>query len=362
MQIERVCDSVTETIHSIMNITKENPTGEQEYQQILQQAVAVLDKARANIAKSIAGNVSNAHWEMGMLLYERKLDAKHGDSVVRRLSADLKKRFPTMGLSPRNLWDMKRFFVRFNEADPKVRQAVALLPWWNTLYLMSKFGDDDNAILYYATENISKGWNRELLTNAVNLEMHKSAASLHRNDNNFKAVLPAGQAEYANEIVRSTYNLGFLGVTTPVLEQELESRIVNRIKQFLLEMGKGFAFIGSQYEIEYKGRVGRIDLLLYHRHLRCLVAIELKAGAYRPEYAGKMNYYLSILDRTERAEGENPSIGIVLCAEKNHVDVELSLDGLDKPIGVSDYKLFIPKDELKSIVQSEIESYSKDNE
>jgi len=161
-------------------------------------------------------------------------------------------------------------------------------------------------------------------------------------------------------VLKSTYNLGFLGVTEPVLELELERRLVEKVKLFLLELGKGFTFIGNQYPIKYKDSTGIIDLLFFHRGLRCLVAIELKAGKYKPEYAGKMNYYLSILDRTERGENENPSIGIILCAEKDHVDVELSLDGVHKPIGVADYRLVIPKEELKQILQDEVEAYDKE--
>lgn len=181
-------------------------------------------------------------------------------------------------------------------------------------------------------------------------------------DNNFATTLPVPVASYANEIIKSTYNLGFLGVTEPVLELDLEHRLVEKIKLFLLELGKGFTYIGNQYPIEYKGRNGIVDLLFFHRGLRSLIAIELKAGRYKPEYAGKMNYYLSILDRTERGEGENPSIGIILCAEKNHVDVELSLDGLDKPIGVANYRLIIPQNDLKQIIQDEIQAYDEEKE
>lgn len=328
------------------------------YNELLQQAVAVIETARTNVARTVATTVSNTYWEIGRLLYERKIDSKHGSSVVKKLSVDLKERFPYMGTSPRQLWNMKAFFMRYKDSDAKVLRCVALLPWKHTLLLQSKDLDDD-AVLYYAQEDIAKGWNADLLLNAIKLEMHKTHTSLVV-DNNFANTLPESQAQYANKILHSSYNLGFLGVTEPILEAELEHRLVEKIKLFLLELGKGFTYIGNQYPIEYKGSNGIVDLLFFHRGLRCLIAIELKAGKYRPEYAGKMNYYLSILDRTERGEGENPSIGIILCAEKNHVDVELSLDGMDKPIGVADYRLVIPQEELKQIVQNEIQAY--DNE
>lgn len=330
-----------------------------DYNELLQQAVAVLEKARIAIARSVAGNVSNAHWEIGKLLQEKKLNSKHGAGVVERLSIDLRQRYPKMGLSPRSLWLMKKYYCRFCDSALKLQQAVAVLPWGHTAELMTnkETKDNDDAILYYATETVSKGWSRDILVNAINLRMYEQSCLPTETDNNFAETLPIAVAAYANEVIKSTYNLGFLGVTEPVLELELEHRLVEKIKQFLLELGKGFTFIGNQYPIEYKGRNGIVDLLFFHRGLKSLIAIELKAGRYKPEYAGKMNYYLSILDRTERSEGENPSIGIILCAEKNHVDVELSLDGMDKPIGVADYRLIIPQEGLKLLIQQEIQAY-----
>lgn len=332
---------------------------ENEYAELLQQSVAVLERAKTNIARSIASNLNNSHWEIGRLLHERKLDSKYGSGVVLRLSGDLKQKFPTLGVSPRQLWNMKMFYLRFYQSDTKLIQAVSVLPWGHMIYLMQKFPDDNSAIAYYAMETNEKGWSREILVNAVKLKMHENADN-RLLDSNFSLVLPAAQAEYANTVFHDTVNLGILGVTEPLLERELEARIVDKVKRFLLELGKGFTFIGDQYPIEYNGRGGVLDLLLFHRGMRSLVALELKAGPFLPEYAGKMNYYLSILDRTERGEDENPSIGIILCAEKDSVDVELALDGLNKPIGVADYKLIIPQEKLKEIVQNEIAAYNQD--
>ena len=214
--------------------------------------------------------------------------------------------------------------------------------------------------LYYAQESIAKGWNRDLLLNAIKLGMHETH-SVPAADNNFESTLPAVQSQYANEVFHSTYNLGFLGVTKPILELELENRLVEKIKLFLLELGKGFTFISNQHIIEYNGKESRVDMLFFHRGLRSLVAIDLKIGKFIPEYAGKMNYYLSLLDRTERQEGENPSIGIILCAEKDRLDVELALEGITKPIGVADYKLIIPKEELQKTIAAEIQSFEDEH-
>lgn len=273
---------------------------ESEYDAILRQAVAVIDRTRAMVATTVCSAIGTAHWKIGKLLHDKKIESKHGSGVVNRLSFDLKQRYPQMGVSSRNLWDMKKFYERFCNSEPKLRQAVAVLPWGHTLTLMRKFGEDDNTILYYAQETTSKGWNRELLYSAISLNMHmrKNEPS----DNNFEQTLPATQAMFANEVFRSGYNLGFLGVKDPILETELEAQLVEKVKQFLLELGKGFTYIGNQYVLEYNGKRSKVDMLFFHRGLHCLVAIDLKIGEFKPKYAGKMNYYLSLLDRLERRE------------------------------------------------------------
>ena len=218
---------------------------------------------------------------------------------------------------------------------------------------------NDEATLYYAQETVTKGWNRDLLLNAIKLNMYETQA-LARVDNNFDRTLPAEQAQYANEVFSSSYNLGFLGVTSPILELELEDRLVKAITRFLMELGNGFTFIGNQHVLEYNGKESKVDMLFFHRGLRCLVAVDLKIGAFKPEYAGKMNYYLSLLDRLERGADENRSIGIILCAEKDRVEVELALEDMGKPIGVADYQLIVPKEKLQKVLADEIKAFGEE--
>ena len=239
-------------------------------------------------------------------------------------------------------------------------RSVALLTWSHNLLLLSK-GLNDEATLYYAQETVTKGWNRDLLLNAIKLKMYETKA-LAQVDNNFDRTLPAEQAQYANEVFNSSYNLGFLGVTSPILELELEDRLVKAITRFLMELGNGFTFIGNQHVLEYNGKESKVDMLFFHRGLRCLVAVDLKIGAFKPEYAGKMNYYLSLLDRLERGADENRSIGIILCAEKDRVEVELALEDMGKPIGVADYQLIVPKEKLQKVLADEIKAFSEEKE
>ena len=330
-----------------------------EYNEILRQAVAVIKAARGKTAKVVMSYINEIHWNIGQLLYEQKLEKEHGSAIVKHLSSDLKQRFPDMGMSERNLWDMKRFYTRFRESDSKLRQAVAVLPWWNINKLISTYEEDDAAILYYAEQTIEKGWGRDLMVNAIKLEMHKHTPARNES-NNFGMVLPATQADYASEIFKDTYNMGFLGVTTPILELELERRLVEKIKQFLLELGQGFTYIGNQHTLSYRGKEYKVDMLFFHRRLRSLVAFDLKIGEFQAEYVGKMNLYLSLLDKLEKGKEENPSIGIILCAEKDNVEVKLALDGYTKPIGVADYQLIIPRQELKQLISEEIESFKQE--
>ena len=332
---------------------------ESEYSEILQQAVAVIEKSRNMLAMQVCNVASNSYFGIGKILYERKVESKYGDAVVEQLSSDLKQRFPKMGLSPRNLWDMKRFYQRYYNSNEKLRQSVAVLPWSHNLLILSKNLTDEQTI-FYAQESIRKGWNRDLLLNAIKMKMHEKALTLV--DNNFAETLPEVQSQFANEVFRDGYNLGFLGVTEPIAELELERRLVEKIKFFLLELGHGFTFIGNQHELEYAGKTSKVDMLFFHRGLRCLVAVDLKIGEFIPEYAGKMNYYLSLLDRLEKMPDENPSIGIILCAEKDHVQVELALEDMGKPIGVADYQLIIPKEELQKAIADEIRSFQKEQQ
>jgi predicted nuclease of restriction endonuclease-like (RecB) superfamily len=341
-------------------MTKEIIINDSEYAQILQQAVSEIQTARATIARQVNTTVNSVYWNIGKLLFDRNLESGYGSGVVKRLSVDLKEQFPDMGLSPRNLWDMKRFYERYKTCDSKLRQAVAVLPWGHNLLLINKI-DDNNAVKFYAEECLQKGWSRDMLLNAIKMDTY-AVRQTQIKTNNFDSVLPVAQANYASEVFKSSYNLGFLGITEPVKELELEKRLVAKIRSFILELGKGFSFIGNQYRLEYNNKEYAVDMLFFHRGLRSLVAIELKIGAFKAEYVGKMNLYLSLLDRLEKGENENPSIGIILCADKDHLDVEIALQDINKPIGVAEYQLLLPKDELQALLIQEINSIEENTD
>jgi len=333
-------------------MSKELNINNKDYSGILRQAVAEIHSARSVAAKQIASAANSVYWSLGKLLFEKQLSEGYGSGVVNQLSIDLKKEFPDMGLSPRNLWHMKRYYERYYQADIKLQRCVAVLPWRHNLLLIEKIKDDNEA-LFYATETQNKGWSRDILLNAIKMNSY-AYSQKQIQSHNFNETLPTIDVDYANEVFKDTYNLGFLGLTENVKELALEKRLIEKIKSFVLELGKGFTFIGNQHRLEYNNKEYFVDMLFFHRGLCSLIAIELKIGSFKAEYVGKMNLYLSLLDKLEKGENENQSIGIILCADKDHLDVEIALQDINKPIGVAEYQLLIPKDKLQNLLLDEI--------
>ncbi len=271
------------------------------------------------------------------MIVKKQEELGWGKSVVERLSKDIRKEFEGIqGFSPRNLWDMKRMFEQYWK-HPKLRQLVAEIPWGHNLLIINKIEHHEER-KYYMQATIDNGWSRNVLLNQIKAgayARHKSLKKTH----NFIKTLPVHLAEQANEVLKDGYMLDFLGINQPVLERELENRMVEAIRDVLIEFGHGFAFMGNQYRIIAGKKEYFIDILFFHRKLKCLVAIKLKTGEFKPEYAGKMNFYLNLLDDFVKDKEENPSIGIILCAEKDNFEVEYSLRNIDKPVGVAEYYL-----------------------
>ena len=332
-------------------------TGETGYNEILRQAVAEIQGSRTRISLQISSSLTGVYWNLGRILVERKLDGKHGSGVVKRLASDLKQKFPDMGFSERNMWYMKRFYLRYVGEDAKLQQSVAVLPWGHNVLMIEK-GLDSARIAFYAMEVVSKGWSREMLLQAIKADSYGALAA-SAPSNNFTETLPEPVAEYANEVFRSRYNLGFLGVTEPLNEMKLERRLVEKVSRFILELGKGFTFIGNQHVIPFNGKEYKVDMLFFHRGLHRMIAIDLKVGGFKPEYIGKMNFYLSLLDKMEKAPDEEPTIGLILCAERDRLDVEVALQDVGKPIGVVEYQYLLPKDQILQIVSTEIKDSDK---
>lgn len=310
---------------------------EQLYMAFLDDVKSEIRKARIQVARIANRELIQLYWTLGKAITNKQEQLGWGKSVVEQLAKDLKVNFEgRKGFSTQNLWYMRQFYIEYQD-DTNLQQLVGEIPWGQNLMIMSKIKDRD-ARNYYLKATLEMGWSRNVLLHQIKSQAYERH-HLSNKQHNFQQALPEHLAEQADQAMKDVYMLDMLGVEKPILEAKLESQMVSKIKEVMLELGYGFAFIGNQYRIAANDKEYFIDLLFSNRRLNSLVAIELKVGRFKPEYAGKMNFYLNLLDDYVREPNENPSIGIILCTERDYFEVEYALRGLDKPVGVSGYLL-----------------------
>lgn len=313
------------------------PTLPKGYANWLQQLKSRIRSAQVRAALSANRELVVLYWEIGKGIVERQELVGWGDAVIQRLSADLRREFPEMtGFSARNLWEMRRFYSAYRNRAI-LQQLVAEIPWGHNLALLHSVKSPTER-LWYAQQTIANGWSRAALVHQIETGLHRRQAGALK-ANNFAHTLPARQSELVEQTLKDPYVFDFLQVRKKAKERELQSALLERLKDFLLELGAGFAFLGSEYGLEVDERDFRVDLLFYHHRLRCLFAIDLKMRDFEPEFAGKMNFYLSALDAQVRHPDDQPSVGLILCKSKGRMVVEYALRDLRKPIGVAEYKL-----------------------
>ncbi|KJH70260.1 PDDEXK nuclease domain-containing protein [Aliterella atlantica] len=274
------------------------------------------------------------YWQIGRDILTRQQQQGWGAKVIERLSADLRSSFPEMkGFSPRNLKYMRAFAEAYEESF--VQQVVAQIPWGHNVRILDLIKDPTERS-WYAQQTIQYGWSRNVLVHQIESGLYRRQGKA---TTNFDRTLPKPQSELAQQLLKDPYNFSFLSLGKEVLERDLERSLIDHIRDFLLELGVGFAFVGSQYHLEVGGQDFYIDLLFYHLRLRCYVVVDLKMSDFQPEFSGKMNFYLSAADDLLRHPDDQPSIGIILCKSKNQAIAEYALRDLNKPIGVSAYQL-----------------------
>lgn len=307
------------------------------YKEFLEKAKSQIYGTRVRAATAVNRELIALYWWIGEHIVTSQEKHGWGKSVVERLSQDLKAEFShKTGFSPQNLWYMRQFYLEYHN-KPNLQRLVGEIPWGQNLLILSKV-KDDAAKLYYLKATFECAWTRDVLNMQINSKNYERQV-LANKQHNFHTALPAHLAEQADKTMKDVYMLGLLGITEPVVEAEMERRMVSKIKDVILELGYGFSFIGNQYRIVTPDSEYFIDLLFYHRKLQSLVALELKTTKFKAEYAGKMNLYLNLLDDFVKEPHENPSIGIILCSDSSKFDVEYSLRGIDKPVGVAGYEL-----------------------
>ncbi|OGQ07461.1 MAG: hypothetical protein A3G32_00835 [Deltaproteobacteria bacterium RIFCSPLOWO2_12_FULL_40_28] len=363
-----------------MQLSKTN-----DYTKFLANIKSRICLAKISAARQVNNGLISLYWSIGHDIVEKQKTLGWGKSVVEKLSKDLQKAFPNSeGYSADNLWRMRQFYTEYSNPTileqlvpeltgtktkkvelpilerlvPEWRNKIkslnnkkkplhwekmigpilANIPWGHHVLILKKIKSFPEK-LYYLKATTALGWSRDVLLNQIKADSYchfirDSKAS------NFKLALPAYLAEQAEETLKSSYNLEFLGIKEAIHERHLENRLIEKLKNFILELGYGFCFIGNQYRLTLGENEYFIDLLFYHRFLKSLVAVELKTGKFKPEYAGKMDFYLNLLNESEKANDDRPSIGIILCAERDKLEVEFSLRTKINPIGVAEYKLY----------------------
>jgi len=352
-----------------------------EYRRFIEELKARVASARVAAARAINRDLILLYWDIGKGIVEKQKELGWGEAVVKMVASDLRRIFPGVkGFAAQNLWRMKQFYLTHiseeflaqvvkeigHEADWQpgfeklsqlvrvlgdgkseqddseklsqlVREIVARVPWGHHVNALAKI-TNPAARLFYLRATGRYGWSRNILLNQIKAGAFERAVA-EKKTHNFAVTLPENLAGQAEEILKSSYNLEFLGIQKAVRERELENRLISRLQSFILELGYGFCFVGRQYRLALGDKEYFVDLLFYHRFLRSLVAFELKIGPFEPEYAGKMDFYLNLLNDRERAPDDQPSIGIILCAEKDDVEVEYALRTKANPIGVASYQL-----------------------
>lgn len=271
------------------------------------------------------------NWSIGRDILQKQEAEGWGAKVIERLSQDLKAAFPEVqGFSPRNLKYMRAFAAAWPD-EAIVQRTVAQLPWRVNIALLDKLGDPALR-LWYAEKAVENGWGQPVLVHQIETRLHERQGKA---TTNFAQTLPTPQSDLAQALLKDPYSFDFLTLAADAHERHLEAGLLVHIREFLLELGQGFAFVGSQYPLTVGDQDFLIDLLFYHLKLRCYVVIDLKMRAFEPEFAGKMNFYLSAVDDLLRHPGDAASIGVILCKTKNATVAEYALRDLSKPIGVS---------------------------
>ncbi len=361
------------------------------YKELFSQVKERIRTAQTRAVLAVNNELIRLYWEVGKMLEERQKQQGWGAGIIPKLSKDIRNEIPEIqGFSERNIGRMIRFSREYPQLGailppvvaklgdtailpPPVaklkkgkheqmalQQLVVKIPWIHNVILMEKVKNEGER-MWYIQQTISNGWSRNVLNQMIENKAHKRQGKLV---NNFDLRLPSPQSDLVQQALKDPYIFDFLTLEKPYHELELEKELIKHLEKFLLELGQGFAFVGRQYYMKIGPKDYSIDLLFYHLRLRCFIVIDLKTVAFKPEFVGKMNFYCNSIDDLLKHEMDQPTIGLIICREKDHVIAEYSLRGMNKPIGVSEYTLTkaLPK-KLKSALPTieEIEAEMSQN-
>jgi predicted nuclease of restriction endonuclease-like (RecB) superfamily len=310
------------------------------YDQLFNTLKTRIREAQVRAALSVNRELVFLYWNIGRLILQEQEQHGWGAKVVDRLANDLRREFPDMkGFSPRNLKYMRRFAEQWPD-EQFVQQVAAQIPWFHNCVLLDKIADVPTRE-WYIRQTIQNGWSRSVLLMQIESGLHQRLGAA---TTNFDRTLPAPQSDLAQQLLKDPYNFDFLTLGQDARERELERGLLEHLRDFLLELGQGFAFLGSQYHLQIGTGTPEeddfyLDLLFYHVKLHCYVVIDLKMEEFKPEHAGKMNFYLSVVDDLLKGPQDAPSIGLILCKTKSNLQVEYALRGINAPLGISEFRI-----------------------
>jgi predicted nuclease of restriction endonuclease-like (RecB) superfamily len=303
-----------------------------DYTEFLQSLKEKITKAQVRAALAVNRELVLLYWQIGREILERQKAQGWGAKVIEQLSKDLRSAFPEMkGFSRTNLLYMRSFAENYPD-EHFVQQVAGQIPWFHNCVILDKAKTPEERE-FYINKTIENGWSRNILVLQIESRLYERQGKAITN---FDLTLPSPQSDLAKQLLKDPYNFDFLTLHDEAVERDLEKALLENIRKFLLELGVGFAFVGSQYHLEVGEQDFYIDLLFYHLKLRSFVVIELKMTEFKPEYAGKMNFYLSAVDDLLRHEKDEPTIGLILCKSKNKFVAEYALRKMESPIGVSE--------------------------
>lgn len=317
------------------------------YPEFLRDLKARIQARQARAALAVNRELIALYWEIGQQIVERQEQAGWGDAVITQLERDLKREMPDLeGFSRRNLYRMRTLYLTYRHQGETVPQLVAQIPWGHNTVLMEKVKDPKERE-WYMQQTLEQGWSRSVLVHQIESNLY--ARQVNRiKSHNFDKVLPSPQSELVEQSLKDPYILDFLTLKQGAKERDLQNGLLAKLRDFLIELGNGFAFMGSEYPLRVSDQDFYLDLLFYHYRLRCLVAIDLKIGDFKPEDAGKMNFYLAALDEQVKHPDDRPSVGIILCKSKDKLIADYSLRNLNRAIGISTYELGTLPPELEA--------------
>jgi predicted nuclease of restriction endonuclease-like (RecB) superfamily len=340
------------------------------YALALEQIKTRIRSAQLRAAVSVNRELIQLYWDIAKQIVERQQAESWGRSVVDRLARDLQREFPGVaGFSPSNVWRMRAFYLAYTQdvailAQPvremdgsNLPEAVGRIPWGHNILLVEKLTDPLQR-LWYARQTTEHGWSRAILLHQIDTNAYERQGKAITN---FARTLPEPQSGLAREVLKDPYHFEFLALGPDVKEEDVRRGLLEHLRDFLIELGTGFAYVGTRYHLEVGGQDYYLDLLFYHLRLRSFIVVELKLDEFEPEHAGKMNFYLSAVDDLLLHPEDRPSIGLILCRRKNRVIVEYSLRDTTKPMGVASYRLqreALPeplRDSLPSVEEIEAE-------